>query len=163
MAFGRRDRARIRQGIANSTGILPVNFGIREFRISGRWRNRVLEYQPFEMRNHTMKIGTQLAVLVACGALAGIAHAGPASPQAPRSPCTACPTPVNPARALLPADPPPAPRWDAQNSDCDKNKTRANVPMPFAPAPLPARSRRAGSGQARRRGHHRRNSRTRAW
>jgi hypothetical protein len=34
------------------------------------------------MRNHTMKIGTQLAVLVACGALAGIAHAGPASPQA---------------------------------------------------------------------------------
>ncbi|MEK7893805.1 hypothetical protein [Burkholderia contaminans] len=82
MAFGRRDRARIRQGIANSTGILLVNFGIREFRISGRWRNRVLEYQPFEMRNHTMKIGTQLAVLVACGALAGVAHAGPASPQA---------------------------------------------------------------------------------
>ncbi|MCA7882651.1 hypothetical protein [Burkholderia contaminans] len=82
MAFGRRDRARIRQGIANSTGILPANFGIREFRISGRWRNRVLEYQPFEMRNHTMKIGTQLAALVACGALAGIAHAGPASPQA---------------------------------------------------------------------------------
>ncbi|WP_244097219.1 hypothetical protein [Burkholderia ambifaria] len=39
-------------------------------------------FQPSRRRNDTMKIHLQLAALVACGALTGIAEAGPTSPQA---------------------------------------------------------------------------------
>ncbi|WP_230952464.1 hypothetical protein [Burkholderia cepacia] len=40
------------------------------------------ERQPSGKRSTPMKIGTHLTALVVCGALAGIAHAGPTSPQA---------------------------------------------------------------------------------
>ncbi|MCA7963499.1 hypothetical protein [Burkholderia cenocepacia] len=71
-----------RLGASNATEIAPVNFGISGFRIFRQRKARTPESQPSGMRDYTMKIRTSLTALVACGALTGIAHAGPTSPQA---------------------------------------------------------------------------------